>query len=52
MDQILDTFNISDIEANDKHILNLFTRAYPHCDDCVQNESAYNQKCLPFGSFI
>ena len=44
MDQILDTFNISDMEANDKYILNLFTRAYPHC---VQNESAYNQKCFP-----
>ena len=45
MDQILDRFSISDTEANDNYILKLFSRVYPNC---VQNGSAYNQKCLPF----
>ena len=44
MDQILDTFNISDTEVNDNFILNLFSSVYPNC---VQNEFVFNQKCVP-----
>ena len=44
MNQILNTFNITDMEANDSYILNLFSRVYPYC---IQNEFVYNQKCLP-----
>ena len=44
MDQIFNSFSISDTEENDTYILDLFSCVYP---DCVQNDFMYNQKCHP-----
>ena len=44
MDQIFNSFSISDTEENDNYMLDLFSRVYP---DCVQNGFVYNQMCQP-----
>ena len=44
MDQIFNSFSISDTEENDNYMLDLFSRVYP---DCVRNVFIYNQMCQP-----
>ena len=44
MDQIFNSFSISDTEENDNYMLDLFSRVYP---DCVRNGFVYNQICQP-----
>ena len=48
MDQIFNSFSISDTDENNDYILDLFSRVYP---DCVQNGFMYNQMCQPSDSF-
>lgn len=44
MTQITAGFDTSNLEANDRYILDLFTRVFPYC---LQNECVYNQGCKP-----
>ena len=44
MDQIFNSFSISDTEENDNYILDSFSCVYP---DFLQNGLMYNQICQP-----
>ena len=44
IDQIFNSFSISDTEENDNYILDSFSCVYP---DCLQNGFMYNQICQP-----
>ena len=41
---IIERFNVTDFEANDRYIFDMFSDIYSHC---VHNDCVYNQTCKP-----
>lgn len=44
MRHIVQRFSVTDLEANDRYILDMLAGIYSHC---VQNDCVYNQTCKP-----